>query len=166
MENKYQVKFPVSLAFTLFELVVVLAIISALIVIVVPFNKRGNEKLKIQQYSNDIAQTCRYAIDLAGKKQKAVRFIFSEKGMYYCLQIMQSSDYSEPLEIFAGSPRYIDKNIHLFDIEGFEQNGQEYFLAFDPQKPWPVARITFTTDDLTEIIKIDGKYVWIEQTTM
>jgi type II secretory pathway pseudopilin PulG len=44
-------------AFTLFELVVVLAIISAMIAVVVPFVKRSNDGLKIIQQSRDVAQT-------------------------------------------------------------------------------------------------------------
>jgi hypothetical protein len=41
--------------------------------------------------------------------------------------------------------------------------GQEYFIVFDPQRPWPDAWISFCTNDLTETIRIKSKYVEIEE---
>ncbi|MHC4397100.1 MAG: pilus assembly FimT family protein [Planctomycetota bacterium] len=68
-----------SKGFTLFELVVVLAIISAMVAVVLPFCKRSNDGLKIKQGSRNIAQALRYAIDFAQKRNIAVKFIFNEK---------------------------------------------------------------------------------------
>ena len=149
--------------FTLIELMVVLAIISAMVAVVLPFCKRSNDGLKIKQASSSIAQAIRYSIDLAEKRNKAVKFIFNEKYSSYCLQIENSENSFESLEDFAGTERFLDKNIHLFYIEGFEQTGQEYSIVFDPQRPWPDAWISFSTNDLTEIIRIKSKYVEIEE---
>ena len=51
----------------------------------------------------------------------------------------------------------------LFDIEGFEQAAQEYFLVFDPQRPWPDAWISLSISDLTETIRIKSKYVDVKE---
>lgn len=152
-----------SAGFTLFELVIVLAIISAMVAVVLPFCKRSNDGLKIKQHSSSIAQTIRYAIDLAQTRNKAVKFIYNEQYRSYNLQIEDSENSFEPVDNFAGTERFIDKNIHLFDIEGFEQTGQEYFLAFNPKRPWPNAWISFSTNDLTVTIRIKSKYVEIEE---
>ncbi|MHC4396880.1 MAG: pilus assembly FimT family protein [Planctomycetota bacterium] len=152
-----------SKGFTLFELVVVLAIISAMMAVVLPFCKRSNDGLKIKQDSRNIAQALRYAIDFAQKRNMAVKFIFNEKYRSYSLQIEDSENSFEPMEDFTGTERFIDENIHLFDIEGFEQMGQEYSIVFDPQRPWPNAWISFCTNDLTETIRIKSKYVEIEE---
>ena len=149
--------------FTLFELVVVLAIISAMVVVVMPFCKRSNDGLKIKQAGSSIAQTIRYAIDLAPKRSRAVKFIFNEKYRSYCLEIEDSQNSFEPVGDFTGTDRYINENIHLFDIEGFDQTGQEYFLIFDPKKPWPNAWISFSNNDLIMTIRIKSKYVEIQE---
>ena len=150
-------------AFTLFELVVVLAIISAMVAVVLPFCKRSNDSLKIKQDSSNIAQAIRYAIDLAEKRNKAVRFIFNNKYKTYYLQIENSDNSFDPVEGFTGTERLIDKNINLFDVEGFEQKRSEYFLLFDPHRPWPDAWISFYTNDLTVTIKIKSKYIEIQE---
>ena len=149
--------------FTLFELVVVLAIISAMVAVVLPFCKRSNDGLKIKQVSSSIAQVVRYAIDLAEKRKRPVKFIFNEKYKSYCLQIEDSENSFEPVDDFTGTERFIDKNIHLFDIEDFEQIGQEYFLIFDPKKAWPNAWISFSNNDLIMTIRIKSKYVEIQE---
>ena len=149
--------------FTLFELVVVLAIISAMVAVVMPFAKRSNNGLKIKQASSSIAQAIRYAIDLAQKRNKAVKFIFNEKYRSYHLQIEESENSFELVDNFAGTERFLDKNIQLFDIEGFEQTGQEYHLIFDPKRLWPDAWISLSTNDLTVTIRIKSKYVEIEE---
>ncbi len=149
--------------FTLIELMVALAIISAMVAVVLPFCKRSNDGLKIKQASSSIAQAIRYSIDLAEKSNKAVKFIFNDKYRSYRLQIENSENRFESVEDFAGTERFLDKNIHLFDIEGFEQMGQEYSIVFDPQRPWPEAWISFCSNDLTETIRIKSKYVEIEE---
>lgn len=150
-------------AFTLLELVVVLAIISAMVAVALPFCKRSNDGLKIRQAGSSIAQSIRYAIDLAQTKNRAVKFVFNEKYRSYHLQIEDSQSSFAPVDDFTGSERFISENIHLFDIEGFEQTGSEFFLVFDPQKIWPDAWISLSTNDLTETIRIKSKHVDIQE---
>ena len=152
-----------SAGFTLFELVVVLAIISAMVAVVLPFCKRSNDGLKIRQHSSNIAQAIRYAIDLAEKNNRTTKFVFNDKRRSYYLQIEDSENKFTRLEDFIGTERFLDKNIYLFDIEGFEQAGPEYVLVFDPKRPWPDAWISLSIDDLTETIRIKSKYVQIKE---
>ncbi len=149
--------------FTLFELVIVLAIISAMVTVVLPFCKRSNEGLKIKQAGSSIAQTIRQAIDLAQIKKRAVKFIYNNKYKSYRLEIEDTENSFEPVDGFAGTESFLDEAIHLFDIEGFEQTSQKYSIVFDPQEPWPNAQISFSTNDLIMTIRIRSKYVEIEE---
>ena len=63
--------------FTLFELIVVLAIISAMVTVIVPFASRSNDSLQIREQSRDVAQTIRYAIDLAQNSCRPVKFVIN-----------------------------------------------------------------------------------------
>ena len=67
------------------------------------------------------------------------------------------------MDDFTGTERFVDENIRLFDIEGFEQTGQVYFLIFDPKEAWPEAWISFSTSDLVMTIRIKAKHVEIEE---
>ena len=91
---------------------------------------------------------------MAQKRNRAVKFIYNDKYRSYCLQIEDSENNFEPVDDFTGTERFLDKNIQLFDVEGFEQTGPEYFLVFDPKRPWPDAWISFSTNDLIMTIKI------------
>lgn len=150
-------------AFTLIELVVVLAIISAMVAVVLPLCKRSNDALEIRQHSSSVAQVLRYAIGLAEKKNKAVKFILDEKYRSYCLEIEDDENSFVELEDFTGVEKFYNENIDLFDIEGFEQTGSRYILVFDPQKAWPNALISFSNNDLTVIIRIKSRYVEVEE---
>lgn len=149
--------------FTLFELMVVLGIISAMVAVVLPFCKRSNDGLKIKQVSRSIAQAMRYAIDLAEKRKKAVKFIYNDKYKSYRLEIEESENNFEAVDDFTGTETFFAENIHLFDIEGFEQSGQKYFLVFNPKEVWPDAQISFSANDLVVIIKLKSKYVEIQE---
>ena len=149
--------------FTLFELVVVMAIISAMIAVALPLCRRSNEGLKITQDSSNIAQALRYAIDLAERKNIAVRFVFNDRYRSFHLEIEESGSLFAPLDDFAGKETFIDKSIHLFDIEGFQQDGPEYVLTLEPQNQWPSAWISLATTDLTKTIRVRGKYVAVEE---
>jgi prepilin-type N-terminal cleavage/methylation domain-containing protein len=149
--------------FTLFELVVVLAIISAMVAVVLPFCKRSNDGLKIKQSASSIAQVLRYGIDLAEKRKRTIKFIYNDKYKSYRLEIEDGENSFEPVSDFTGTETFLNKNIDLFDIEGFEQTGQEYFLVLDPTKAWSDAWISFSTEDWIVTIKVNSKYVEIEE---
>jgi prepilin-type N-terminal cleavage/methylation domain-containing protein len=149
-------------AFTLFELVVVLAIIAALAAVVLPFSRRSNDALKMKQHSSSMAQMLRYAVNLA-EDNDSVRFVFDSKNMSYSLRMADDSHNFKQSPDFAGAERFLDRSIYLFDIEGFEQAGAEYLLTFDARMSWPQAHITLCTRDVTETIRIDTKNVVVEE---
>jgi prepilin-type N-terminal cleavage/methylation domain-containing protein len=152
-------------AFTLFELVVVLAIISALAAMVVPFSRRSNEALKVRQHSSSIAQMLRYALSLA-ENSNSVRFVFDSKSMSYSLEAADDTGNFRRSEDFVGQKRFLDNNIYLSDIDGFDQAGREYFLAFDWRLPWPQAHISLSTKDVTETIRINARSVEVEEQSL
>ena len=152
------------IGFTLLELVIVLAIISGMVAVVIPFAKRSSDGLKTREQSQNMAQTIRYAIDLAQNNRRAVKFIFNSKNKSYCLEADSGDDNFELAEGFLGSIRYMDKDIYISDIDGFSQDGKSFFLIFDPKRPWPTAWLSLATKDSIETIKINGKNVQIEET--
>ena len=149
--------------FTLFELVVVLGILSAMVAVILPFCKRSNEGLKIKQVSSSIAQAMRYGIELAEGRNLAVKFFYDGKNRSYWLEIEDGENIFKPVENFAGAERFIDAKIELFDIEGFEQAGQEYSIVFDPRKAWPDGLISLCTEDLIITVRVKSKDVEIEE---
>jgi len=152
-----------SAGITFLELVVVLVIISVMVGIVLPFCQRSNNSLKIKQATNSIAQTLRYAIDLAQKQNRTVMFIFNEKYGSYYLKIDKGDNSFKPVDDFTGTEKFIDENIHLYDYIGFEQAGSNYSLTFNPQNTWANALISFFAKDMIITIRIKSKIVDIEE---
>jgi len=155
-----------STAFTLFELIVVLTIISVMVAVIVPFAVRSNEGLKIREQSRDIAQTIRYAITLAQDRHRPTKFVINTKNKSYYLQQCNENGNFKLVESSFGTVRYIDNKIHIFDMDGFQLDAEKLFLVFDPEKPWPKAWLTLSTKDLTETLKIEAKNVQIEETSI
>lgn len=152
--------------FTLFELVVVLSIISAMVAVVMPFCKKSNDGLKVQQAVGSIAQVIRYGIDLADRSNRAVKFIYDDSNRSYRLEIENSVSSFKPVEDFTGTQKFLDKNIDLYDTEGFEQAGGEFSVVFDPKSSWRQAWISFSTEDLIMKIRVNFRYVEIQQQTI
>lgn len=144
-----------STGFTLAELVIVVAIMSALVAVTLPLGRRGNDTLQLQQHSHDIAQTLRFAIDRAERTGRALRFVFNEPDGSYYLEIETSPNQFE-LFRFASGRRYLGQNISLFEITGFQQTAAEHLLVFDPRRPWPAADLTLTTAEQTATIEINA----------
>ena len=152
--------------FTLIELIVVLAIISAMISVVLPFAGRSNEGLKIKEQVRDIAETIKYALDLAQNSHKQVKFVINTQDKSYQLQTADDKGFFTILESSLGSIRYIEQVVVIGDIDGFTSEGQGLTLIFDYRKPWPKASFSLSTKDLKEVITINGKSVNIEETSI
>ncbi|MFC1677106.1 Tfp pilus assembly protein FimT/FimU [Planctomycetota bacterium] len=164
IKNKYRTD--CSKGFTLFELIIVLAIISAMTCVIIPFASRSNNSLKVTEHSRDIAQTIRFAIDLAQSTYSPIKFVIETKSKCYYLQQSDQSSNFEPLKSYLGSPRYFDKRIHIVDTEGMDADSKGFSLIFDPGKPWPKASFTLSTTDVEKTIKINAKGVQIEEASI
>lgn len=149
--------------FTFLELMVVLAIISTMVAVIMPFCKRSNNSVEIRQAGSSIAQTIRYAIDLAEKRKKAIKFIFNGKFKSYYLEMEDDYNNFKPTNDFTGTSHFIGREITLFDIQGFEQSGQEYSIIFDPQRSWPNANMTISNNESFVTIEIRSKHVQMQE---
>jgi len=151
--------------FTLFELIVVLVIISAMITVIVPYAGRSNESLKIKEECLNMAEAVKYAIDLATDTKRATRIVINPKNRSYLLETTaggaDNQDY-KPVEGFQGAVRYFGLKIYIADMDGFGVEGDDRYLTFDPEKPWPNASFSLLTNDAVNTIKIRGKQVEFE----
>ena len=132
--------------FTLLELVLVLAIVSAMVTIAVPYATKSNEALKIKQQALNIAQAVQYALDLSINTKRPTRIVIDTRNKSYVLQLaaQRNNRNFEPLEGFYGATRYIAKSIQVSDITGFDVDGNGYNLVFDPHQKWPTAAVSLT----------------------
>ncbi len=151
--------------FTLFELVIVLAIITAMVAVVVPHATRSNESLKIKQECLSMAEAIRYITDLAVESKRPTRILIDPQNNTYILQSateISRSDY-KPLEGFGGDRRSLGESVRITDFNGFDMEGNSRYLLFDPAAPWPNASISISTGNQINTIKITGRQVEIEE---
>jgi prepilin-type N-terminal cleavage/methylation domain-containing protein len=154
--------------FTLLELMIVLAIIAALVTVTVPYATKSNKSLKIKQDCMSMAETIRYAVDLAIDTKKTIRVVINLKTNSYLLEaVTGTKDQSfEPIEGLGDVIHYLSQNMHIIDMKGFIMEGQECSLVFEPARPWPNATISLSSDDSIKTIKITGRRVEIEDSTI
>ena len=163
MRNK---QFSIS-AFTLVELLLVMAIIATLLTIIAPYATRSNKGQKLEQKSLNMVEAINYIIDLAVTRKRPTRIIIDpQKG--YALEICrrEKGENYKPIEGFLGQPINFGEGISILDTTGFATGGNEEYLAFDPGKPWPYASITLMTTETIKTIKINGRQVEIYESEM
>lgn len=155
-------------AFTLFELIVVLAIISTMVTVILPYATRSNESLRIKQECLNIAEAVKYAIDLATDTKRPTRIVINRKSRSYLLEIAdrEKNQGFRPVEDFQGAIRYLGQTIHIIDVQGFNFEASDSYLIFDPAKQWPNASVSLAISDAAWTIKIRGKQVEIEQSAI
>jgi type II secretory pathway pseudopilin PulG len=153
-------------SFTLVELIIVMAIISAMITVIAPYATRSNNSLKLKEQCRNLAETAKYAINFAQVTYKPTRLIIDTKTKSYQVEMMADNGAYEPLQTFAGTTQYMTSTIAIGDLDGFETDKDGGYLIFDPEKPWPHATISLLDNDATATIKIQGKQVDIEEQNM
>lgn len=154
------------LGFTLFELIFVLLIIAAMVTVVVPYATRSNESLKIKQECLDMVETIKYAVDLAMDTKRPTRIVINPKNNSYLLEIATRINNQNYKPIEGLRVRYFGRSIDVIDTTGFTVDGDDCYLIFDPARPWPNANISLSTDDTIKTIKITGKQIEIEDSTI
>jgi prepilin-type N-terminal cleavage/methylation domain-containing protein len=154
--------------FTLLELMIVLVIIAAMVTVAVPYASRSNKSLKMKQESLSMAEAIKYAADLAMDTKKPTRIVINLKTNTYLLEIAAgiNNQSFKPIEGFGGNIRYLGQSVHIIDMTGFSIEGKEHGLVFEPTRPWPNATISLSSDDAIKTIKIRGKQVEIEDSTI
>jgi prepilin-type N-terminal cleavage/methylation domain-containing protein len=154
--------------FTLFELIIVLMIITAMVTIAIPYATRSNKTLKMEEECRNIAEAVKYATDLAINAKRPIRIAVDPKENSYLLEMattMAGQDY-EPIEDIGGTVRYLGRDIRITDITGFSIEGRYQRLVFDPTRAWPNASISLSTGDAIKTIHIKGKQVEIEDSAI
>lgn len=161
-------KGPESHGFTLFELIVVLVIISAMLTIVIPCATRSNEGLKAKQECLNMAAAIKYAIDLAVDTGRPTRIVINPKNKSYLLEIASGIDNYNftPTEDSQGSVRYFGETIDIIDMDGFDIKAVGGCLTFDPTRPWPDASFSLSIGETINTIRIRGRQVEIDASTI
>jgi len=154
-------------AFTLFELMIVLVIIAAMVTVVVPYASRSNEALRATQDCLNLADSIRYITDLAVDMKRSTRIFLDPQNNSYLLEVASGTDNRdyESLEAFGNAIHYLSKGVRITDITGFSYEGNNYCLVFEPTRPWPNASISLSTKDEIKTIIIRGRRVQIGEST-
>lgn len=154
--------------FTLFELIIVLAIISAMVTIVLPYATRSNNDLNLRQECLNVAETIKYGIDLANNSKDLIRIVIRPDEKCYLLEIAKRSTPQnfEPVQTYQGKIRYFDQKFKILDIENFNTEGKGHYLIFDSKQPWPSGSFSLSSEDTIRTINIKGQRVEIEETTI
>jgi len=155
-------------AFTLFELVIVLAIIAAMVTVAVPYATRSNKTFKIENQCMSLAESVEYIADLAIETKRPTRLLIDPATNEYSLEIASEpgvEDYESVL-ISGGTRHYLSRDIRIMDLTGFGIDAGSYYLLFDPSRPWPRASISLSSADVNKTIVIAGKRVEVEDSAL
>jgi len=147
--------------FTFLELMIVLAIISAMMTLVLPYVASSTGHLQMKQDCLNIAELARYGINLATITSRQSRLVIEPARRTYCLQLAgdNTGRQFEKLQGHIGRTCTFSDKLAITDITGFEVKGKSYCLSFDPRRPWPKANISLSTTETTTTITIRGKKV-------
>jgi len=149
-------------AFTLLELVIVLAIIATMIIVVAPYASRSNEGLQLNNQMQEFANTLRYAIDYAETNGKQVRFVMDTNRNFFYLETVDENGVFSIMPTSIGREKPFNSNCTIMNIDGFEMEGQSYFLLFNPTKEWPTANFTILGEDFKKTLNIITKTISIK----
>lgn len=155
-------------AFTLFELMVVLVIIAAMVTVVLPYATRSNEAMNLTQESLNLADSLRYMIETASDSQRPTRITIDSRNNCYVMEIasgISNRDF-KPVEGIGNAMHYFGSELRILNITGFTTDGSDYHLTFEPARPWPNASISFSSGELIKTVTIRGKRVEIEDSTI
>ncbi|MCK4887680.1 MAG: type II secretion system protein [Planctomycetes bacterium] len=158
--------FALSAGFTLFELIVVLAVISAIVGVALPYATKSNHVLNMRQDALNIAETFKYGIDLAQSRNRKIKISINPKNRTYRLLKENNDKQYEPLEGYFGIGRRFNKDISVANIEGLTYLADEWCLVIDPAKVFPDASLELRSKDIIVKITITGRKVAVEETSI
>jgi len=143
----------------------VLVIITAMVMVAVPYATRSNDGLALDQACRDVAEGLKYALSHATDSRRPTRFVVDLTEKSYALEAIGAVDGRtfEPLEDARGRTRYLESKVGIVDVEGFAVTGKNrYGLVFDPFQPWPYASMALAIEDALATVRVAGKVVHIE----
>ena len=155
-------------AFTLFELVIVLAIIAAMVAVAAPYATRSNKTLKVESQCMSLAESIEYIAVLAMETKRATRLLIDPATNEYSLEIANGPGVEdfESVLISGRTRRYLSRDIRIVDMSGFSIDAGSHCLLFELSKPWPRASISLSDGDVNKTIIITGKRVEVEDSAI
>jgi prepilin-type N-terminal cleavage/methylation domain-containing protein len=150
-----------SAAFTLIEMIIVMAIISAMMTVVIPYAANSRRAAQLKLTAIDLAQTIDYAINHAIHNKIPTRILIDTKTPAFSIETATSTD---PL-IFDTATRItpattvLPNPLRFADFDGLIHTNNNWQIVFNPAEPWPDASITLASDNAEININIRGKYV-------
>jgi len=155
--------------FTLIELMIVLMIMTTMVAVVMPYATRSNHNLNIRQEALNLEAAIKYIMDVAIDMQRPTRIVLNRKLNNFVMEIASNgnSNSFRPYEK-AGDigNHYFSPNIQIVDVEGFNIEGSNYYMIFDPTKSWPSGSVSLSIDDVISKISIRGKAIEISNSTI
>ncbi len=146
-------------AFTLVELLVVVAIIAIVAGMVAPYASGSLAGMRVRQAALTLAEHIRYAQALAVDRERATRLSIDEKTPGYRLELAKDLVGVE----FAAAPGVAGAFISLpervrFDgvAFAFAPDGVENALLFFPQGQWSSGRLWLTDGTDTFLVRINN----------
>ncbi|MFC1781761.1 Tfp pilus assembly protein FimT/FimU, partial [Planctomycetota bacterium] len=146
--------------FTFIELLVVLTIIALMMAVVIPYAGRSNESQTIRQESLNIAEALRYITDLAIDTRRPARIVINLQDNSFILEKaneINNRNFQMIEDFGSDSIHYLSKNVQIIDIKGFTFEGNQQYLIFDPEMPWPSGSISLCSQNSFAKINIKGK---------
>ena len=149
--------------FTLYELVIVTAIISAAVSVCLPYATRSRVAEEVRQEASNIRETLIYGLRLAEGSGKNVRVVFDFKGGRYCLQVEDEGDRFEVSERFPRGWRNLSDGIKFVESGGMEVDGEFRFVEFSRDVEWPRGEVSVVSSEVSVDIIVEGRDVRIEE---
>jgi len=155
---------PTAQGFTLVELLVVLAIISAMMTVAVTYATSSSKGLKADEHCLDAAQILRYAIMLAIDTNRPSRVVVNAEDNSLRLETAGETGKEnwERVHDFGVAVRYFGQPVRFGDMTGFDSEGNRGYVVFDPAKPWPAAGLSLAVGETVKTIRIEGRCIRIE----
>ena len=143
--------------FSLTELLVVLAVMAALVGGAVPYAAKSRDSQELRQQTLNIATALRYLRDQAINTNRPTRFVLNQKERSYRLEV-RSDDGQRfvPAAGFWGQLIRLGGELSVTEMVGFEMDGSDEYLVFDPWRPWPAGEFTLAGPKQESTIKIEG----------
>lgn len=156
---------PIARAFTLVELLIVLVILAVMVTVTVPYATRSRTSRQLDEACRDIAETVKYALNIAADIRQPARFVLDIAAGSYQIEVSPRPDgeHFDPLEDNRVGLRRLGAGVSVVQHEGFRMVDRgRYGLVFDPAGIWPHASLSLMAQDETHTVRVRGRLVDIE----